>query len=362
MNRSKVMLASLLGFAVIAMAACAPTGGEGLSGAAVQPSPMALGSSGETAGAASLGAALEGMDAKARVDLAALEKACGKSAQCLQELEAFKAKLAEVCPAAAGCADQVAMLLYEKRSSQQVSAGIYPTNYPQVDQVAEVVTALTGQEVNVGGSGGSSGGSQPGTGSGGSQAGAGASAGAAASAYDTLVASVSQSGGEVKLDDIILIAKAGDASTAAEVTDAIQTELKTVPADSPNKVTAQTLVDGGAVSVSDAVQLLTEIKDDVVQRVEKEQGSGSTMGGGNAALAAVVQDLQSGGGTMTDWEQVAKLLGQADPSLPGDVKDALAKVPATSPAYASAEALLEGKSIASTDAAAALEAASAYLN
>ncbi len=358
MQKMKLVLTGVLVMALFGIAACTEAG----------TSPGSAVDTGD--GADSVAAVLSNLPPTQRMDFQDLVKAIGENPDGSQDLEAFRAWLAEQCPSDGNCAADVnpdiakvaLALLYAERSATDTRAGIYNSKFPQAKDVEAAYNAATGRDSDgsAGGTGGDTGG-EPGKETGGD---AGSSvSGAVGNALSDLYKEVLAADGSVTLADIRDKAQATNPDSGAIVADAIKTELRTVPSDNPAHEAAKTLSDGGEVSPQDAVDALKAVEDKVAKRVEQATGDDGAAGGGAGSTGSTLDALLAAMGKMReiDWTGIERQIDQIDPDFGEEIKvqlrDGLNSIPEDAPEYVFAHDLIDGAAVPAIEAVSVVKAA-----
>jgi hypothetical protein len=144
---------------------------------------------------------------------------------------------------------------------------------------------------------------------------------------------------------------------------AIRSELAGVQPSSDLRPTAEALLKGEEVPATEVVKVLEEISKEVEERVGGGgESSGAGSGPGSSALAKALAPVISVLEDQMARDQVSlsdleKLIGGSPDGAEvlDEVKTALGEIPAGSPLYDTAQALLAGKEATGAEVAAVLE-------
>lgn len=284
------------------------------------------------AGGVTLESFISGLPPTQRVDIHDMEKACGTSTVCTEQLATFTSYVkANICAAEAGCVEPVGLILYKTRSASQERDGNYPASFPQAKAVAEVLAQALAQ-----GSEGSAGG------------------GDVAAFADTLQAVADDlaaaTGTQVDTDGIAAMITAKDPANGEAAVTAFKTAVSALTAEDATVAEAvATLGKGGQVDAAAAADVVKAVIEGDSGGSSAEPGAAKSVG--DAVLKAA-ETLSAQAGTKVGWEAVAGDLGAEAADAVKNMVDA-----GTAPAGTEALAdLVAGKEADAGDVASALTA------
>lgn len=289
------------------------------------------------AGGVTLESFIAGLPPTQRVDIHDMEKACGTSTVCTEQLATFTSYVkANICAAEAGCVEPVGLILYKTRSASQERDGNYPASFPQAKAVAEVLAQALAQE-----SEGSTGGDVA------------AYADTLQSVADELAA---KAGTQVDTDGIAAMITAKDAANGEAAVTAFKTAVSSITSgDASVTEAAATLGKGGEVDAAAAADVIKA----VIEGDSADSGGGSAEPGAMKSVSETVRGvadaLAAQAGTKVDWQTVAGDLGTEAADAVKNMVDA-----GTAPAGTEALSdLVAGKEADAGDVATALTALAA---